>query len=901
MNNQGLYGSKLDKKLLNSSKNNTSAISTRLLNNNESTAHIESIEFSIFKPEDIDKLSHVHVKYRNLYRFNTQIPYPLGCLDPRLGVSNKRDVCKTCGEDLAHCVGHFGHLVLELPVFHIGFFKEIMRVLQAICKHCSRVLVDPKLRREFIENMKITDENRGGQTTRLHTKYFRKTILEHVKKQKFCPYCKKKNGSIKKIATAFRIIHEYKDKTAKILENEEIEKKFDWVMNHASKDLRVKLFAHKIANFLNPLKVYELFKNIPIDDYILLNFGSNITRPQDMIITKLPIPPICVRPSVQMGFSGSNEDDLTIKLGEITHCNTNIRNAFDKGATVSSIIENWEYLQQLIAMYINSDLPGYPRSIGTKPIRALAQRLKGKMGRFRGNLSGKRVDFSARTVISPDPNLRIDQVGVPIKIAKTLTYPERVTKFNISRLKQAVLNGCNKHPGANFVEFATGHRFYLLYCNRENVAKRLNIGDIVERHVIDGEIVLFNRQPSLHRMSIMAHRAKILKGKTFRFNECICTPFNADFDGDEMNLHLPQTEEARAEAQLLMSVKENMVSPRHGTPLISATQDFLTASYLLTRKDVFYDHIKFCSIITFMNDGLVDIELPKPSIIKPCKLWTGKQIFTVLIRSNSTPHNNVTVQAINKKEWPYLSIELPAANYDLNNQINTHPCMDINDGYVIIRNSILHCGNLCKKSLGGGRRGIIFNLLRDYNSNLAAECLNKLAKLSARWITNVGFSIGINDVTPSKALQLLKDKLIFNKYQKCQQAIKNYDLNQFELTAGNNRQESLEGYLLKQLNDIRGQAGSVCLKELDFLNNPPLIMAMCGAKGSKINISQMIACVGQQAVGGKRISNGFFHRTLPTYNLNSRGAAAKGFVENSFYSGLNANEFFFILWVVVKV
>lgn len=258
------------------------------------------------------------------------------------------------------------------------------------------------------------------------------------------------------------------------------------------------------------------------------------------------------------------------------------------------------------------------------------QRLKGKQGRFRGNLSGKRVDFSGRTVISPDPNLMIHQVGVPERVAKILTYPEKVNPANLQRMKQLVRNGTEKHPGANYVQ-QKGFSFkkYLAYGNREKVAQDLKCGDIVERHLTDGDIVLFNRQPSLHKMSIMSHLAKVQPQRTFRFNECACTPYNADFDGDEMNLHLPQTEEARAEALVLMGNQSNLVTPKNGEMLIAATQDFITGGYLLTQKDEFLTKeqvMQLAACLLAGPDANIEIDIPKPAILKPRRLWTGKQV-----------------------------------------------------------------------------------------------------------------------------------------------------------------------------------------------------------------------------------------------------------------------------------
>jgi len=319
------------------------------------------------------------------------------------------------------------------------------------------------------------------------------------------------------------------------------------------------------------------------------------------------------------------------------------------------------------------------------------------MGRFRGNLSGKRVDFSARTVISPDPNLAINQVGVPVYIAKVLTFPEIVTSWNIHEMRRAIINGPDVHPGANFVQQQSSSSFlfgggsnsngpsggfkkYLKFGDRTHIAKGLKVGDVVERHLKDGDVVLFNRQPSLHKLSIMSHFAVIKPWRTFRFHECVCTPYNADFDGDEMNLHFPQTLEARAEAMELMGVKNNLVTPRNGQPLIAATQDFITAAYLLTLKNVFLDREEFMQCCAIMSDAQTHFDIPIPAILKPEQIWTGKQVFSILVR----PNRNIPV----------------LVNLDAKCRTFTKPSspssMDFcpNDGYLIMRNSELLAGTV---------------------------------------------------------------------------------------------------------------------------------------------------------------------------------------------------------------
>jgi DNA-directed RNA polymerase III subunit RPC1 len=833
-------------------------------------AKVSQIQFGMLKSSDVTKLSHMQVSQRMLYEPSTREPIANGVLDRRMGTSDKKKNCLTCDKQLVDCVGHFGHVELDLPVFHIGYIKEIVKVLQTICKTCSRVLLSNEARNYFIS--KYSD---GSMDKRSKSISAKDEILDVAKKCKRCPHCGSSNGQVKKLPGLFKIVHELKNKDAQV-------SKDNWLSTFKNAILynsQLEEYIPKALMDLSPYTVLKLFNNILDEDCVLLNVNPSIGRPEDMIITYIPVPPVCIRPSVAMGTSGSNEDDLTVKLGDILYCNSVIRNSFEKGAATAVIVENWDYLQQQVAMLVNSDLPGFNKGLNTaKPIRSLTSRLKGKQGRFRGNLSGKRVDFSARTVISPDPNLRVDQVGIPERVAKVMTFPERVNKYNIDMLRKMVNNGPDIHPGANVVEFASGNRVFLKYGDREQVSACLRYGDLVERHMIDNDLCLFNRQPSLHKMSIMAHRAKILDWRTFRFNECVCTPYNADFDGDEMNIHLPQTLEAKAEALQLMAIHENLVTPRNGEPLITATQDFLTSAFLITLKDVFMDRTEFCRRVALMNDANEYVEIPEPAILKPVRLWTGKQLINLILRPSKDPM------------WPILNIEYEAKNYT--NSLKAESLCPV-DGYVVIRNSQLMCGNLCKGGLGGGKKGMFYALVRDWSPQHAARFMNRLAKFSARFIGDRGFSIGIDDVTPSRKLFNLKKNLIEDGYARCGEHIQEYKDGTLENTPGCDPLQSLESICLGRLNKIREETGALCFDELDRLHNSPLIMAVCGSKGSKINIAQMVACVGQQAVSGHRIPEGFVCRTLPHFPKFAREPAAKGFVQNSFYSGLTATEFFF--------
>ncbi|QRW01352.1 DNA-directed RNA polymerase III subunit C5 [Ceratobasidium sp. AG-Ba] len=818
---------------------------------------IKHIQFGLLSSQDVVKISEFEVTHRDLYTAEDRLPVRNGPLDRRLGTVDKSASCETCGHQTALCVGHYAYIKLVLPVFHIGYFKHIIGILQDICKSCARVLLDESDRRTFLKRF------RRPNLENLTRMSLVKQVNTACRKVVYCPYCGSTNGTVKK-AGLLRIVHE-KFRAKKTGEEKEAWKRtFGSAIEHQKE---VATFLAKAHDDLNPLKVLDLFKRISAEDCELL--GLN---------------PVHGRPEHRM-----ERDDITVKLSEIVYTNAIIKQGLIKGVPTSGLMEQWDFLQVSIAMYINSETPGIPPQMGMKPMRGFCQRLKGKQGRFRGNLSGKRVDFSGRTVISPDPNLAIDEVAVPVRVAKILTYPTRVTAHNISQMKQAVINGADIHPGANYLQTSNGFRKYLKVLKpklRIRLAEELKIGDLVDRHIVDGDVVLFNRQPSLHKLSIMCHRAKIRPWRTFRLNECVCGPYGADFDGDEMNMHVPQTEEARAEASILMSVRSNIVTPRNGEPIISAIQDFITASFLLSSRDRFFDRRQFSQICSYLADANLQIDIPPPTIIKPIRLWTGKQIFNVLMKPNKASNVRVNVEARcstmhkpNPKYFP--SCMTPAAD------------LSPNDGWLVIVNSEIMCGVMDKATVGSGKKKSIFGvILRDYGANEAANTMGRLAKLCARWLTNIGFSLGINDVIPGPRLRAEKDRMVEEAYAECLQLIEKAKLGKLENKPGCNQEQTLEAMISGVLSKVRGDVGDICMKELSR-HNAPIIMATCGSKGSTINVSQMVSCVGQQIISGKRVPDGFQDRSLPHFPKKSKEPPAKGFVRNSFFTGLLPTEFLF--------
>lgn len=810
---------------------------------------------------------------------NNRVPIRHGVLDPRLGTSSKTGTCETCNQSLELCVGHFGHVRLPLPAFHIGYLKFIIKILQEICKNCSRMLLSNDQKRSFLRELRRPGIDNLRRTN------IKKRINETCRKVKDCPYCHEVNGQIRKIGVLKlvhdKFVHFNKSSSAKKVPPDS-KLVFDGAFKEAKKyhgDIEKHL--RKAMDDLNPLKVLNLFKNISNEDCELLGLNPAEGRPEMFIWHFVPAPPICIRPSVAQE-GASNEDDITTKLSEIVFVSGLIRAALQKGSPLSNIMEQWEYLQLQVGMYVNSEVPGLQQPGFGKNARGFCQRLKGKQGRFRGNLSGKRVDFSGRTVISPDPNLGIDQVAVPIRVAKNLTYPERVNDKNYEKMHQLVLNGPDKWPGAQSItKFPPGgdpYKISLKFGNPKQQADGLRVGDVVHRHLEDNDIVLFNRQPSLHKLSIMSHRAKIRPWRTFRLNECVCTPYNADFDGDEMNLHVPQTEEARAEAINLMGVKHNLATPKNGEPIIAATQDFITAAFLLSNKDRFFDRKTFTYLVQHMMDGKMDLDLPPPAIVRPHLLWTGKQVFSMLLRPN-------------KESDVIVNLDAKCRGYEGHPRHGPYMCP--NDGYLLIRNSEVLSGVMDKSTVGGGKKDSVFYvILRDFGPDAAVVAMNRLAKLCARQLTNRGFSIGVGDVFPSVALSQHKETLVRGAYVTCDGFITQFKTGKLEKAPGCNMETTLENKMSGVLSNVREAAGQYCIRTLSR-NNAPLIMAKCGSKGSNINVAQMVALVGQQIISGARVADGFQDRTLPHFFKNSRQPPSKGFVKNSFYNGLVPTEFLF--------
>jgi DNA-directed RNA polymerase beta' subunit len=933
---------------------------------------IASIRFGLMDPTEIRKMSSVEVKTADTYKDDGHA-YRQGLMDPHMGVIEPGLLCPTDNCKYDESPGHFGHIQLELPVVHIGFVNLIKTSLKATCNSCSKILLhdaegthpsNPGLSEQDFYRARVRDliTKHGVGSTE-----FSKIIKEIEKKtseakRTICMHCKSQQGKI------------VLDKPTTFKEN-----------------IAAQGGGKAIERKLNARDIREWLQGIPQDHLIFLGMHKE-NRPEWIILKVLPVPPITVRPSITLDSGDRSEDDLTHKLVDVLRINQRLRENRDAGAPQLIVEDLWELLQYHVTTYFDNQTSGIPpaRHRSGRTLKTLTQRLKGKEGRFRSNLSGKRVNFCARSVISPDPYLGINEVGVPTKIAKELTVPIRVTTRNREQMRQMILRGPDVHPGVNYVirgdnrrvrinersrlinagyrchnpecmeetttrfdlhsvlpapNFLPGlvvkkfitregavaggeelvsyaideaatianlrgedvdgnpldeddpravlhHRWKFELANpdseypehldvacphcgspdnewdeRTRVEDRLATVDmnrnpkpglLVERHLIDGDVAIFNRQPSLHRMSMMVHEVRVMEGHTFRFNLAVCTPYNADFDGDEMNLHVIQGEEARAEAKILMRVQEHILTPRYGGAVIGGIHDHISGAYLLSRPDTQISKRNGLEILG--NIGFTG-ELPKVHKGPSGEYFKGEDLISVIIPNN-------------------IHLRFKSRSND----------------DVIVKNGQVS-GTLDKRAIGAEDGRLLDAIVQTNGSTKGAKFLDEFTRLSIAACTSLGFTTGIDDEDLSeKTLNEIEGhnakarsevQVELDKFGK--------DGRGYEARPGRTPKETLEENIMVIL-DLGKQAAGDAAKDELFLtrNNTAVGMAISGARGSMDNLTMMAGSIGQAKVRGARLERGYHQRVLPHFKRGGLGAPEKGFISSSFKRGLEPTEFFML-------
>lgn len=801
--------------------------------------HINNIQFGIYSSDEIEKLSVVEIFKPET--MENGIPVANGLFDTRMGVTERDDKCLSCEHDGANCNGHFGHINLVVPLFNYLFIKKIKEIINVTCINCSRLI--PNIGAQ--QKVNILGVNK---TNRI------KKIDALIKSQslKKCFHC----GFIRP--------------TFKIPKGEP---RIYYTITDAGSTKEQVLLANHIL---------VIFERMQGDEISLLGMDPRYTHPKDLIRTKLLVAPPCVRPAMKRDDNQRSEDDLTVNYVTIVKENNKLK---DKIRANPSAKYNSSYIDELtiiIASMVDSTIkkslknPKMISGMSKKQFKSIKDRISAKHGRIRQNLMGKRTNNSARTVITPDPMLRISQIGVPLKIAMNMTYPEIVTNYNKDKLYRLIANGPNKYPGAKSY-ISGGNKKYerrLDFIGKNATGNETEIvlknGDIVRRHILDDEdIFMFNRQPSLHKVSMMGHTAKIMhKGDTFRMNVTVCKPYNADFDGDEMNKFLPQTDGTAAELRYIALSNKQIIVPGDNKPIMGLVQDALVGISILTRSKVLLNKYQVMDLVMWIPH--FDGQLPEPQVNnKDGQFWTGRQIISMVLPNiNTVIHNN---------------------DYD------PEKTEEYTDTKIIIKNGNIESGVFMKSAVGAGKAGnLVHIIMNDFGGEICDDFLTSLQQIVNQFLVFEGLTMGYSDIVlEDKTKQKIHD-IIVEGHQKAQDLIDKVDRGEFIAPLGKSNEEYFEIEMRNNLSYIRDQAGKIANESLSFEENNMKKMVESGSKGSNINIGQITASVGGQDIAGARVDKSMFgSRTIPHCHKYDDTPLYRGFVYNSFLDGLSPEEFFF--------
>ena len=821
---------------------------------------VTSVQFSVCKPCEIKKNSAARVSEVAIYQRG--IPTHNGVNSLAMGSTDRRIRCTTCNELMARCPGHAGHIDLALPVYQALFIDHTIKVLRSVCYFCSEVCLSEEDKAHLIgkyENNKLRFANAYAM----------------ARSRKRCLHCEGPRPNYVRLPLGVRT-----DWPDGCFDNEEDE-------------------AHATQRF-TPLLALSILDGVKDGD--AQNFFGGGMHPRDLICSSILVPPPIIRPAISTaeGSRSKGQDDMTAKLQEINRRSGELRLAINKqdelepffevdvmsalpkeseGKKFSipipiiskttlnqDIVDRWNRLQADVFSLVNpaairGGLPAYMSS-GRGPIattgKCIVNRIRGKDGRFRNCLMGKRVNFSGRSVITPHPGIDVDQLGVPFDIAKILTVPEKVTPSNILEMRERVLNGPNHVFGAQSIITSEGDLVSLASCkDRQSII--LRYGWVLERHLKNDDYVIFNRQPTLHRMGFNGHRVVLMEGSTFRLNLSVCAIYNADFDGDEMNIHVCQSACARSEVAILMALNRNLISAQNNKPCMGIVQDSLVGAWMITSPSVMLDKREMLRFLSCIKHPKRNVALlPPPCISCPVKRWSGLQLLSFLF-CNTFNYRRGTAESCAK-----------------------HETKDI-----IIANGEILAGRFSKGTIGAVSGGVSECIFSEYGGSKAAvEFLSDMQRVVNAWLFyKSSFSIGAEDCATTEAVNDLVVECIDSATSNSELILTKQVPKTLKPMVESASTQILNDVIMKSATLIKNNIGK---------ENSVITCVTSGSKGSPLNISQIMGQVGQQIVTGSRILSGVSGRTLPCFKRDDvSNVVSNGFIQNSFALGLNPVEFFF--------
>ncbi|XP_004925181.2 DNA-directed RNA polymerase I subunit RPA1 [Bombyx mori] len=923
----------------------------------------EHIQFLMFTDEDIKKLS--VTKITQIQSFDAiGNPTKGGLYDSALGpLRDRNDNCETCNNSLLHCPGHFGHIELPLVVINPLFTKSIYMLFRISCLKCFRIQLDDRLKSLLKLQLDLVDA--GHITAALDLDYY----VSETYSSKESP--DKPNKTIRKyrklLKTKDVIVETFHSKNTDKIRSKiitgyfrsmNIVKKCMFCMaklikvNTSEGKIMYNLSAEgstpgtKGIKILMPDEIRRFCVDISKNDEDLLKYCFPVLKHTSaspainiFFMEIVPVLPPCVRPCNILRGELIEHPQTNVYKAILLHSyaarvilqvlsasnqqkaqdclDTAPRQAYEavQGKTPAEKLHvAWQDLQKSVNHLLNCEGMG-ASSQGLKQI------LEKKTGLIRMHMMGKRVNFAARSVITPDPNVDIDEIGIPDAFATKLTYPVPVTEWNVDELRKMVINGPNKHPGAEKLEIGNGRIIRIpadSIQKRKSLAKRLLTPDeykttglkTVHRHLVNGDILILNRQPSLHKPSMMAHRARILKGeKTLRLHYANCKSYNADFDGDEMNAHFPQDENARSEAYNIMSVTKQYLVPKDGTPLSGLIQDHVISGVKMSLRGTFYNKSDYQQLVfQALSNHRGKIQLLPPTILKPIVLWSGKQVLSTIIINTipkGKPCLSLTGKAkISAKAWQK---EEPR-QWNGGGSPFTNP-NTMTEAEVIIRKGELLCGVLDKTHYGATPYGLVHCMYELYGGECSSALLSSFSKVFTFYLQWMGFTLGVKDILVVKEADDRRDNYIclVRKSGKVA-AVKATDLPMdvddkklkdtiAEMNAKDPKfRSNLDRHYKNMLDSYTNNINKVCLSEgllEKFPYNNLQLMVQSGAKGSTVNTMQISCLLGQIELEGKRPPLMISGRSLPSFPPFDVSPRAGGFIDGRFMTGIQPQEFFF--------
>ncbi|KAG2258321.1 hypothetical protein Bca52824_077615 [Brassica carinata] len=967
---------------------------------------VKSVRFSFMTEEDVRKHSVLQITNPVLLD-NVERPVPGGLYDPLMGPMEDRTDCKRCGQRGFDCPGHCGRIRLVCPIYHPLLFSLLFNLLQSTCFFCHHFMVKKEVVARCVSQLKLImkgdviaakqlalkptdtdpseeceDSDMGKQRwTSLQFSEANDLINQFLRlKSRKCESCKAKpprlekpifgwvrlNGmsatdiganvmrgiKVKKTAISGDSSDEGDDSgISGIQEVEDGAKKKKGKSSKASKDYGEHSKASK--RDLLPIEAKEILEGLWDNEYEFCSFIGDLwqsgTEKRDysmFFLESVLVPPTKFRAPTKGGDSVM-EHPQTVGLTKVLQFNIALGNARTNKLELSKIVNRWMALQESVNVLFDS------KTASVKSQRegtGICQLLEKKEGLFRQKMMGKRVNHACRSVISPDPFIAVNDIGIPPCFALKLTYPERVTPWNVEKLRQAIINGPDIHPGAtHYSDKVSTMRLPPNKKARIAIARKLlssrgvttelgktcdvNFeGKTVYRHMQDGDVVLVNRQPTLHKPSLMAHIVRVLRGeKTLRLHYANCSTYNADFDGDEMNVHFPQDEISRSEAYNIVNANNQYARPSNGDPLRALIQDHIVSSVLLTKGDTFLDKDEFNQLL--FSSGVTDMVLRSfsgrsgkkvtqsasdaelltvtPAILKPVPLWTGKQVITAVLNEITKGHPPFSVEKSTKLPVDFFkcrSREAKSKSGESNKKTKKH---DFSEDKLLIRKNELVRGVIDKAQFAD--YGLVHTVHELYGPNAAGNLLSVFSRLFTVFLQTQGFTCGVDDLiilkdVDEKRTEQLREcegvgeKVLRKTFgidvdaqidpQDMKSRIERVLYEDGELALA-----SLDRSVVSELNQCSGKGVMNDLLSDGLLKTPGTncisLMTISGAKGSKVNFQQISSHLGQQDLEGKRVPRMVSGKTLPCFHPWDWSPRAGGFISDRFLSGLRPQEYYF--------